>query len=285
MLHLSILGVGVALRLGSGRFRILVKENSGLELTILGCGTSTGVPLINCKCRVCRSHNPRNKRLRTSAWIRWKGKSLLIDASTDFRQQALKHRIKHLDAVLFTHPHADHVNGIDELRCYNFTQKSRIPVYGNGWTTAELGEKFKYIFTPGAQEGGGIPLLDLHAIGQDARQVEIAGLRVEPVRLMHGSKESLGYKFDGVAYLTDCSYIPDQSLEKVKGIDVLVIDCLREKPHGTHFNLDQALEVIARLRPRKAYLTHLSHDVDYAALARKLPRGVYPAFDGLRIKV
>lgn len=266
-----------------------------MEFTILGCGTSTGVPLIHCECKVCRSRNPKNKRLRASAWLEAGGKSILIDTSPDLRQQALREKIGRVDAVLFTHPHADHIHGIDELRSYNFVQKGTIAAYGNAWTCQELQRKFEYIFYRGPVEGGGVPQLELNEISGEAPSFVVgsggsggpqAGLKVVPISLPHGSKETLGYRFDAIAYVTDCSYIPASSLDRLRDLEVLVLDCLRIKPHRTHMNLDQALEVISELRPKKAYLTHLGHDFDYREWnSKKLPRGVQLAYDGLKIRL
>lgn len=258
-------------------------------LTLLGCGTSTGVPLISCRCAVCRSKNPKNKRLRASAWVQIKDpkqglKSILIDTSTDLRQQALRAKIPRIDAVLFTHPHADHCHGIDELRSYNFLQNGSIPAYGNAWTSQELLSKFEYVFKAGPVEGGGKPQLDFKLIDSKVESFEVAGIPVTPISLQHGSKECLGYRFDSVAYITDCSYIASSSLDRLKGLSVLVLDCLRLEKHGTHFNLDQALEAISQLRPKKTFLTHLGHDFDYTRWAKKLPKGISLAYDGLKIK-
>lgn len=260
-----------------------------MVLTILGSGTSTGVPLISCHCRVCRSRNPRNHRLRASAWLRSKDRGVLIDAATDLRQQALRFRVDRVDAVLFTHPHADHVHGIDELRSYNFIQRTDIPVFGNDWTRQELFAKFSYIFEPGPVEGGGIPRLGFRLIQGKQKSIpemdKLLGSRVIPISVSHGSKECLGYRIGSVAYVTDCSYIPPKSLDRLQGLSVLVLDCLRLQQHGTHLNLDQALEIAERVRARKTYLTHLGHDFDYATWVKRLPKGVSLAYDGLRIRV
>jgi phosphoribosyl 1,2-cyclic phosphate phosphodiesterase len=258
------------------------------SLTILGCGTSTGVPLIGCKCAVCRSQNPKNHRLRAAAWLRTRGKSILIDTSTDLRAQALRHKIHHVDAVLYTHPHSDHVLGIDELRSYNFLQGTEIPVYGNAWTCEELPARFDYVFNPPKKiEGGGVPRLVLNQIRPEKHGLKkpllVQGVPIIPIRLQHGSKEVLAYRIDAIAYVTDTSYIPTESLEQLRGLEVLVLDCLRLEAHGTHFNLDQALEVISQLRPRKTFLTHLGHDFEYTKWSRKLPKGVFLAYDGLTI--
>ncbi len=261
-------------------------------LTLLGTGTSTGVPLIHCSCKVCKSKDRRNHRLRASAWVVINGKSILIDTSTDLRAQAIREKIKRIDAVLYTHPHADHIHGIDELRSFNFVQQETIPLYGNDWVTSELKTRFGYIFNPGPVEGGGIPLLSLQTIAGSSKDIKIQGVNVVPLPVQHGSKEALGYRFNSatksVAYLTDCSYISDATLRRLEGLDVLVLDCLRLEPHPTHFNLDQALETIERLRPRKTYLTHLGHDFEYSTFKKnrgfKIPRGVFLAYDGLKIR-
>ncbi|MBC7691075.1 MAG: MBL fold metallo-hydrolase [Methylotenera sp.] len=254
-----------------------------MKLTILGCGTSTGVPLISCKCSVCRSKNKKNHRLRASVWVQTQGKSLLVDTSPDFRQQALREKISHIDAVLYTHPHADHIHGIDELRSYNYIQKSSIPVYGNDWTCEELRVKFSYIFRPQKVEGGGIPLLELNEFKASQEHLDIAGVAVIPVSLKHGSKECVAYRFGDIAYVTDCSSIPEESLKRLQGLKVLILDCLRLERHGTHFNLDQALENIQVLRPKKTILTHMGHDFDYTKMSKNLPKGVTLAYDGLKV--
>ncbi|OFZ54546.1 MAG: hypothetical protein A2428_13185 [Bdellovibrionales bacterium RIFOXYC1_FULL_54_43] len=255
-----------------------------MVFTILGCGTSTGVPLIHCHCSVCRSKNPKNRRLRASAWVQFRGKNFLIDTATDFREQALRARIPRIDAVLYTHPHADHIHGIDELRSFNYAQGTPIPLYGNDWTCEEFEQKFAYIFHPTTQEGGGIPQLTLNRFSTALPELAIQGTSVTPISLLHGSKESVGYRFDSIAYVTDCSYISAASLERMKDLDVLILDCLRIEAHGTHFNLEQALEIITQVRPGKTYLTHLGHDFDYAKWAKRLPKGVALAYDGLKIR-
>lgn len=257
-----------------------------MKLKILGSGTSTGVPVLLCPCPVCRSKHPRNQRLRASAWLQLENKSVLIDTSTDLRQQALKARIQSVDAVLYTHPHSDHVQGIDELRCFNFVQKARIPVYGNRWTQTELCSRFPYIFEPKIPEGGGIPELNFHLIDATAPFFRIPGLKekIIPLALAHGSQECVGYRVGSLAYVTDCSFIPEPTLERMRGLSILVLDCLRIEAHKTHFNLDQALAVVAKLKPKKTFLTHLGHDLDYTKWVKKLPKGVAFAYDGLSIE-
>ncbi len=261
---------------------------STVHLTILGCGTSSGVPLIRCPCRVCRSKDPKNQRLRASAWLQYRGKSILIDTSTDLRQQALRNKISQVDAVLYTHPHSDHVHGIDELRSYNFLQQAPIPIFGNDWAMDELTQRFSYIFDNHTSEGGGAPQLLANRIYaadySPKKTLRVQGVPVVPISVQHGSRECLGYRIESVAYITDCSYIPENSLDRLKGLSVLVLDCLRLEKHGTHFNLDQALETVSRLKPKKTYLTHLGHEFEYAKWAKKLPKGVSLAYDGLKIR-
>ncbi len=255
-----------------------------MEWTILGSGTSTGVPLISCKCQVCRSKNPKNKRLRASAWIKVKNRKILIDTSTDLRQQALLRKVDRIDAVLYTHPHADHIHGIDELRSFNYLQQTRIPVYGNAWTCNELQSKFPYIFNPGPVEGGGIPQLDLHFFEGSVAAVDVLGVKVIPLPVRHGSKEGIGYRIGGCAYIADCNEIPPGTLDRLKKLDVLILDCIRLERHRTHFNLEQSLATVSFLKPKKTFLTHLGHDFDHDSWNRKLPKGVQLAYDGLKIK-
>jgi len=257
---------------------------SSLTVTLLGTGTSTGVPVLTCKCSVCRSKNPKNQRLRASAWVQLGSQSFLIDTSTDLRQQALRYKIPRVDFVLYTHPHSDHILGIDELRAFNFAQKSRIPLYGNTWTAQELRQKFAYIFEPKPVEGGGIPLLDLHTIDPQVDSFNVNGIPITPVAVSHGSKECLGYRIGDFAYLTDVSAIPQSATDRLQGLSVLILDCLRLTPHGTHFHLEKALETVKHLKPLKTYLTHMGHEIDVSKWEKKLPSGVHFAYDGLRLK-
>ena len=260
------------------------RPQNSWELTILGCGTSTGVPLLFCTCKVCRSKNPKNHRLRTSAWLRVGEKSILIDTSTDLRQQALTHHIPRVDAILFTHPHADHISGIDEIRSFNFVQKSRIPAFGNAWTCDELKSRHPYIFKPAAKhEGGGIPQIDLHEFQSKDERIDVEGLVIIPIALSHGREECVGYRYDTLAYITDCNEIPKTSLGRLRGLDTLVLDCLRIAPHGTHLNLERALEIAENIGAKRTVFTHLGHDFEYREWTKKLPKGVELAYDGMRL--
>lgn len=254
-----------------------------MSLTVLGSGTSTGVPLIGCKCSVCRSKDPKNKRLRASVWFEAHGKSFLVDTSTDLREQALRAKITHVDAVLYTHPHADHVSGIDEMRAFNFLQKRPIPIYGNSWTIDELEARFPYIFRPTHVEGGGIPRLIPHVFDPHTPTLPVEGVRVTPVPVPHGSKECVGYRIEDFAYITDCNEVPATARARLEGLEVLVLDCVRLAPHATHLHLDAALDLIETLRPERAFLTHMGHELDYKKVTRMLPRGVALAYDGLKI--
>jgi phosphoribosyl 1,2-cyclic phosphate phosphodiesterase len=254
-------------------------------LTILGSGTSSGVPLIGCDCAVCRSRDPKNKRLRASAWLQSEGKSILIDSSVDFRQQALRAKIGHLDAVVYTHPHADHVYGIDDLRAFNFLQKRAIPIYGNQWTISALKKNFSYIFhreTP--YEGGAIAKLDPQEFSTQSPEIDVCGVSMIPISLPHGKQETVGYRIKSLAYVTDCHFVPAAARDRLRELDVLVLDCVRLRPHGTHLNLEGALEVVSELRPKKTFLTHLGHDFEHSKWNKKLPKGVALAYDGQKIR-
>jgi phosphoribosyl 1,2-cyclic phosphate phosphodiesterase len=251
-----------------------------MKTIILGSGTSTGVPMVGCHCRVCRSTDRRDRRTRTSLLIRTDaGKNILIDTSTDLRIQALRERIDAIDAVLFTHTHADHVNGIDDLRGFHFIHKRLIPCYGTTDTIGRLLTTFPYIFK-GLETEGYAPLME--AFVSEA-PFDLFGCRVTPVPLVHGPTSSTGYRINDLAYLTDCNAIPEQSLTLLAGLETLIIDGLRYTPHPSHFNIESALEVIARLQPRRALLTHLTHEVAHLD-GERLPAGVELAYDGMVIE-
>lgn len=252
------------------------------KLVFLGTGTSTGVPMIGCECGVCRSGDPKDIRLRSSAWISENGASVLIDTSTDLRAQALKARITRVDAVLYTHHHADHIHGIDELRSFNFLQKNIIPCYGRDETLDRIKSVFSYIFDDNPAAGGGKPMLELRPI---SGPVKVNGLEFIPVPVMHGAMEVFGYRINGAAYVTDCSDIPEDSMRLLEGLDTLILGALGLKRHDTHFTLERALETIEILAPKKAYLTHLNHNLGHTKTAGRLPDTVEMAWDGLSIDI
>ena len=258
-------------------------ESGGIRLLFLGSGTSYGVPVIGCDCPVCRSDDSRNRRTRASVLVEAAGTRILIDTATELREQALRHRLETVDAVLYTHSHADHLHGIDDLRSFSGRVRRPIPVYGDAYTTSFIKTHYEYIFRdPDFRLGWGIPRLDLRAI---AGLTRVGNVDVLPVPLFHGRRLILGYRMGGLAYLTDCSGIPDASWPLLENLDTLVLDALREQPHATHFSISEALEVVSRLAPRRAYFTHLSHDVDHAAMEARLPDSVRLAYDGLELEV
>jgi len=253
-----------------------------MKITILGSGTSTGVPVIGCKCNVCQSVDPKNKRTRASALVSVNGKNILIDTPPDLHQQAIANRVEKLEAVIFTHDHADHIFGLDEIRSFNFSQDSAIPIYAGKKVMSRIQLLFDYIWNPEAPAGGGKPLLEAHSISGD---FEIAGTKIRPIEISHGAQTIFGYRIQDFAYLTDCSGIADASRKLLSGLELLVIGALRFRPHPTHFSLNQALEEIHKLNPRMALLTHLSHSFDYAELNPSLPKPTELAYDGMTLEI
>jgi phosphoribosyl 1,2-cyclic phosphate phosphodiesterase len=248
-----------------------------MRVVVLGCATSTGVPVIGCKCDVCSSGDPRNKRTRSSLFVNARGKNILIDTSPDLRFQALASGVCSIDFVLYTHSHADHTHGIDDLRIFNFLKKTPIPCFGNRYTVENIRRSFSYIFD-GTHSSGGKPQLDLKVIEEE---FEVEGVRVQPIEVNHDNLIIYGYRIGNLAYITDCSGIPPRSLEKLRGLDVLIIGALRNRPHPAHFSVEEALTAISQIKPKRAFLTHMGHELEYNELAGRLPAGVMPAYDGL----
>jgi len=251
-----------------------------MKIKILGCGTSTGVPVIGCHCSVCTSPDPKNRRTRTSALIQANGKNILIDTSTDLRTQALTNNIERIDAVLFTHPHADHVHGIDDLRVFNLIQKEAIPCFANENTVTRVRNLFEYIFTSSEYDGWK-PKLKLSTVSSP---FTLFGLDITPLDIFHGKGAILGYRINDSAYLTDCSGAPAATFRKLKDINVLIVGALRKRPHPSHFSVDQAIEFSKKVSAGSTILTHLSHNIDYVKDAGMLPEGVFFAYDGMEIE-
>ena len=252
-----------------------------MTLTFLGTGTSTGVPVPTCDCEVCRSDDPRDKRLRPSVLLEWDGATVLVDTSTDLRQQVLRLGLGRLDAVLYTHAHADHVFGLDEIRMFNWRRGGAMPVYGSPATLDALRRTFWYVFED-VEAGGGKPLLELHPV---EGPFELLGRTVVPIPLEHGRLPIFGYRVGDLAYLTDVSAIPETSYPLLDRLDVLVISALRHRPHPTHMHLARALDASRRVGARRTYFTHIAHEIAHASVARTLPQGVRLAHDGLRVEV
>ncbi|MFN2312299.1 MAG: MBL fold metallo-hydrolase [Spirochaetia bacterium] len=251
-----------------------------MKIRFLGTGTSNGVPVIGCECAVCRSQNPRNKRSRASILVEFQGARVLVDAGPDLRQQALAAELSTIDAVLFTHGHADHTHGIDDLRV--FTWERPLPAYGSEYTMAGLRRTFAYIMDP-EHWTAGRPQVESHVLNGEA--VAVGDARVLPIPIMHGKRRIYGYRFGRFAYLTDCSAIPDESYGLLEGVDVVVLDALRRRAHPTHFTVDEAVAEARRLGVSQAYLTHMCHDLDHDELAASLPPEIQPAYDGLEIEL
>lgn len=249
-------------------------------ITILGSGTSTGIPMVGCHCRVCGSDDPRDKRTRASILVQSGEKYILVDTSTDFRRQALREGLPRVDAVLFTHTHADHINGIDDLRGFHFLHRKLIPCYGSPETLRKAVATFGYIFD-GLLSEGYSPLLEVFPVEE---AFDLFDCHILPIPIQHGGYPSTGYRFGNVAYLTDCNFIPESSMELLDGLELLIIDALRYTPHPNHYNIEGALTVVERLRPRRTLLTHLTHEVLHQD-GERLPEGVEFAYDGMRIEL
>lgn len=259
-----------------------------MKLTFLGTGTSQGVPVIGCRCEVCTSQDPRDNRLRTSAMVETGGVRLVIDAGPDFRCQMLRAGVRHIDAILLTHEHKDHTGGLDDVRAFNFVDYPptvhRVDIYAAPAAAAIVRKDFDYAFAQNKYRG--VPEIALHEI-DPAQPFEVKGVRIVPVSGRHSPRFTVtGYRIGKLGYLTDFKTIPDTETEKLRGVEVLVVNALRFKPHDSHFNVEEALELIRRIRPREAYLTHMSHEIGlHAATDPTLPEGVHLAYDNLQIAI
>lgn len=260
-----------------------------MTITFLGTGTSQGVPVIACTCDVCHSGNPRDKRLRTSALISdEKGTNILVDIGPDFRQQMLTNQVDHLDAILLTHAHRDHVGGIDDIRPFNWVQQTNMEVYANSQALHSLTHDYHYIFEP--HQFPGLPEATLHDVS-DCAPFRVGSLTITPVKGMHKDLPVLGFRIDAtdghcMAYITDMNHIEPGELDKLGGLDLFVINALRQKKHFSHFCLPEALDIIAAINPRISYLTHMSHEMGlHDEVENTLPANVHLAYDNLKVKI
>jgi len=252
-----------------------------IELVFLGTGTSHGIPMIGCDCPVCTSDDPRDRRLRPGVAVRWDDRTVLIDTPPELRLGCVANDIRRADAILFTHHHADHVAGLDDVRRFNWLSNRPLDCYGSPDTLEYVRQMFIYAFEDDLDYPSHKPALSLVPI--DDQPFELHGQTVIPIPLMHGPLAVLGYRFGGVAYCTDCNYIPEKSLDRLGDLDVLVLDAVRLRPHPTHYSLEQAVETARRVAARQTYFTHIAHEIGHASVSAGLPAGMALAHDGLRI--
>ena len=251
-----------------------------MKITFLGTGTSQGVPVIGCDCEVCSSLDFRDKRLRSSIHLQIGNKSLVIDTGPDFRQQMLREGIKQLDAVIYTHEHKDHTAGLDDIRPFNFAQNSDMPIYAQAAVLNQIRTEFSYIFSD--RRYPGIPMVETRVI--ENRPFEVEGIAIHPIRVMHHKLPVFGYRINDFTYITDANHIPSEELKKIMGTRVLVINALQHTPHISHFNLQQALDMVRVIQPEKTYLTHISHKLGlHRDVEASLPDDVFVGYDGLKI--
>ena len=255
---------------------------SKAKLTFLGTGTSQGVPMIGCGCDVCRSEDPRDKRLRASVLVEYEGLSILVDAGPDFRQQMLREGVAHLDAILLTHNHKDHTGGLDDIRAFNYLEKKATQIYCEKYVEDSLRKEYSYAFEE--KKYPGAPEWHIHLI--DEKPFKIDGkVEVVPIRGKHYKLPVLGYRFGNIAYCTDMNHIAEEEFEKLKGLDHFIINCVRYGKHISHYSLEEAIEVAQRVRAKHSWITHLSHQLPrYEKLSEELPAGIQPAYDGLTIE-
>jgi phosphoribosyl 1,2-cyclic phosphate phosphodiesterase len=251
-------------------------------LTFLGTGTSQGIPVVGCQCAVCRSLDFRDKRLRTSVHLDIEGKSFIIDSGPDFRQQVLQNRISHLDALLFTHEHKDHTAGMDDIRGFNFIQGKPVPIYARERVIRQLRQEFAYVFAE--EKYPGVPEVDVHFI--ENQPFDIGPFTFHPIEVMHHKLPVFGFRVGNLAYITDANHIPEAEKDKIQGVEVLVLNALRYKKHISHYNVEEALELVEELRPQQTYFTHISHQLGlHEEVSKMLPGHVALAYDGLQVEV
>jgi phosphoribosyl 1,2-cyclic phosphate phosphodiesterase len=249
-------------------------------LTVLGSGTSMGVPTIGCSCRVCTSSDPHDRRTRPSVFLEYDGHTVLIDTTPDFREQAIRERITRIDAILYTHAHADHILGLDDVRPLSFRSADKIPLYAHEGTAKSLRSIFRYIFDADYKFGG-IARVEIKTINGS---LELFGARFEPIKIIHGDAEIHGFRFGSAAYLTDFSEIPPESMNRLRDLDILFLDALRHRPHPTHSTVSNSLRLVEELKPKRAFFTHICHDLPHAETNATFPEHVRLAHDGLKLE-
>ncbi|HVP43014.1 MAG TPA: MBL fold metallo-hydrolase [Terriglobales bacterium] len=249
-------------------------------LTVLGSGTSMGVPTIGCQCAVCNSADPHDQRTRPSIMVEYQGHAVLIDTTPDFREQAIRQRIRHLDAVVYTHGHADHILGLDDLRPLTFWRDQNIPLYATPETAEIIRRMFRYIFD-GDYKYGGLAQVELKEF---EGPLELFGATFLPIKVLHGDAVIYGYRFGAAAYLTDHSDVPPESIAQLQGLDILFLDALRKRPHPTHSTLENSVKLVEQIKPRRAFFTHISHDLGHAETNAGLPPHIRLSYDGLKLE-
>ena len=253
-----------------------------MQLTMLGVGSSAGTPVVGCSCATCLSSDSRNIRTRCSSLITLdSGENILIDTGPDLRNQALRENIKRVDAVLYTHTHADHLHGIDDLRAFCQIQRKQIPLYAKPDAVAHITQKFGYVLRE-PSDFWDLPVLRIESINAP---FELFGTQITPIPVMHGRSHILGFRIGNLAYMTDVSEIPESSFALLQNLDILLLDCLRESTHPTHINIEQSLVYIGRIKAKQSYMIHMTHELEYSFLAKKLPQGVFVGFDGLKLQL
>jgi phosphoribosyl 1,2-cyclic phosphate phosphodiesterase len=253
-----------------------------MQLTMLGVGSSAGTPMVGCSCATCTSNNPRNKRTRCSSLITlYSGENILIDTGPDLRIQSLRENIQRVDAVLYTHTHADHLHGIDDLRAFCQIQRKQIPLYAKEDAVAHITQKFGYVLRE-PSDYWDLPVLRIETI---RGPFELFGMQITPIPVLHGRGQILGYRIGNFAYMTDVSEIPESSVALLEGLDLVLLDCLREESHPTHINIEQSLKYIGRIKAKRSYMIHMTHELEYTSLSNKLPKDVFVGYDGLKLDI
>ncbi len=253
-----------------------------MRITFLGTGTSHGIPVIGCDCTVCRSTNRKNRRNRTGVWLHDDGGlSAVVDVSSEFRLAALEYGLKRLDFALLTHPHSDHVSGLDDLRIFSQTTGKAVPIYSDASTLRDITTRFAYAFNPPKEYGGGTPQFDLQEI---TGTFQFGPWKITPLPVLHGPDRILGYRINNFAFITDVTVIPEETFQLLEGLDFLALDCLRRQPHSTHLHLEKAIQYAARIKAKRTYFIHMCHEFDHDALQAELPENVFVAYDGLELE-